>query len=832
MTPIFPGQEYSNPSHSPDQLTLISSRTIMDSINDPIKNLVDFDGFDEYIRVIADRHLFDNGPDLFAVAHSHQTGGSLTVPGSANRVELSAHITPEGFDIPQFADRNFFDHNLELFPDQYHDADLTDFAPIDQSISQFVAQQDGRNLGMSIEPAQPTMSQMPALPIQPAMMLSQAQASPQIVLATFEEQQQWQAFKSQQTQFYHPQPQVPQFQRTEAPHRWDNANGLLRLALQSPFESPVDELFLEYVDPEAPSNPRQTVEPSQQDFLSEEQIQLLQNAEPGACMQPLADIPPTDAVFPHSQLEAEPSPKPLSTRGRRSVSSRISSPEPTPQAAPMGLSFSSLDEATRAMPSRSIENAWEAPSDDPTIPTTQDQRAKYVLDMLEAFQNCAKCKDNKNGNTYLKRWYAGPGSYYNLLAMEKVCWHMLDIAERLHREGPQSTNMYCEEALKKLKTSRDMTFQQRIHHVCAMLKYSKYLCDQLMKGEGLEALVGAPKLKMAGATTMQVQNTRRQKWIIHGRTEDLHHSNRDKNEADEQDHVGEVRTPQRKTKIRQQTKQPARTKPRAKPKAGPADTSRDETDDDEEAAYRRQSNPGIFQAGCSPDIEMYHEPQQVIAAVLQIPTPLPPLKARHNHRESLDTSSIASPASVSSRVAARAPPLPSSEPTFQSSVSSTLSSTSFKSSTSMSRAGNNGFNETVSKNMRKKEDALLTAYRAALKASNISAEAKPAAQKTHLAPSTTKKVPADKIHTTAKTTKISSKIKTKTGTRKSRVDLIEAEANSKRDEPTLKAKRKRTTTELLEDDDQPTPKAKRQRTTKELFAEWMIRNDGSNEDDL
>ncbi|KAF1930486.1 uncharacterized protein M421DRAFT_58385, partial [Didymella exigua CBS 183.55] len=182
-----------------------------------------------------------------------------------------------------------------------------------------------------------------------------------------------------------------------------------------------------------------------------------------------------------------------------------------------GLTFDSLEDAEAAMSSRNIENDWEPPSRDRTAPSTRRQRAKYALQLFQAFQDCSECKDNKNGNSYVKRWKDGPGSYYNAQAMEKVCWHMLDIAERLHTHGPQSTFMYCEEALKKLKGSRDMTFEQRIHHVCAMLKYSKFLCDQLMKGEGLEALVGAPKHKMSGATTMQVQNQRRQKWIVHGR---------------------------------------------------------------------------------------------------------------------------------------------------------------------------------------------------------------------------------------------------------------------------------------------------------------------------
>ena len=825
----------------------------MDPINNPITNLFDF-AFDnnasndnafgdngQDIRIIADQHLFDNGSDLFGTEPSHLAGQTVAVPHSNTRIDLSTHVAPRGFNDPQVPHQDFFKNNLELFADDNLDAGFLDFGPVDQPISQFMVEQFGENFGLSVESAQPIRPLMPNVMIEPETMLNQAQPSPQIMLATFEEQQQWQAFKSQQTQLYQPQPHTSQFQQTETSHQWANVGEVPGLALQSTFESPTDKLFQDFPDPEAPTNPQQTAEPSQQDLLSDEQIHLLQNTEPRAYVQPSVKLSPTNAAFSHGAPNAEFSPRSRSTRGRRSLSSRTSTPDQTPQVELAGLSFASLEDAEAAMPSRYIENAWKAPSDDPTIPITQQKRAKYVLDMFESFQDCSECKDNKNGNSYIKRWLGGPGSYYNLLAMEKVCWHMLDIAERLHNAGPESTNMYCEEALKKLTASQNMTFQQRIYHVCAILKYSKFACDQLMKGEGLETLVGAPKLKMSGATTMQVQNQKRQKWIVHGRTEDPHHSMPGRNEVNYQDEHGEVQLPQRKTKTKQKTKRPAPVKPRTKQKIRPANTSRDEYDDDEEAAHRRQSDPHISHIGYRSDIEMGDEPQQIIAAVLQIPTstPQPTSKPQRNRRESRGTVSVSTSAPVASPVAAPASPESAPALFFPSSTASTPSSTSLKTKQPKHAAspeiripraevdaGRARFRKTSvdkqkGEKMRKKRETLLAAYRAAAKASAISAETKATARVTGLAPSIstmTKKAPAKKesakegaaTTTTTTTTTTGTKIKTNSGTCKRPIDLTETDS----------------------EDEQPSSKAKRQHTAKEWFVEWMIRNDGSNEDDV
>jgi hypothetical protein len=807
----------------------------MDSTNDPIHDLFDFDAFNDNgqdISLLADRHLFDNGPDLFSVDPLALPDQSLDVPPSSNPVDPFAHVkSAENANLP-VPDREFFDNNLDLFIEGSIDAGLPDFAPIDQLAPQFVAQQFGDGFDLAFGSTLPVLSELPTLTIDPAMVFDHTQP-PQIVLATLEEQQQWQAFKNQQTQLFQSQLQAPQL---HAVQQRDDVEDQPNLGLQSPFESPVNESEFspsqgfDYLEVS-----QQATDPSQQNILTDEQIYLLQNAEPAEQIQSSIELPPTDDAFSRNQASSEHSPCSRSSHtGRHSSSPRTATPEQvaehaqTPQVVLVRLTFTSLENAEAAMPSRYIENAWDPPSPDRTIPNTPKERATYVLDMFEAFQDCSECKDNKNGNSYVKRWSGGPGSYYNLHAMEKVCWQMLDIAERMHTGGPQSTNLYCEEALKKLKYSRDMTFEQRIYHVCAMLRYSKFLCDQLMKGEGLEALVGAPKLKMSGATTMQVQNQRRQKWIVHGRTED-------KNEGGGQDNDGDTQLARRKTKPK--TKRTPPTKPRADPKARPANVSHDESDDEEQSAYRRQSDTNIVQLGYDSDIEMIDEPLQVIAPeaspsplpVPHVPSSAPPTQTQTRRNPGgLRLPAPASKALATSPAATPASPVSSPAPSSSSSIASTTSPAlslpttlkikqSKRATSPQVRIPHAEVNagrarwesqarfETQKANMqRKKRETKRVALRAADEARGIAAGVELA----KLVASTPKKTSVNANKPSSN--KITTKAKIKTGTLKRPIILTETDS----------------------EDDEWAPKAKRQRTYNELFAEWTIRNDGSNEDDI
>lgn len=530
----------------------------MNLTNEAIDDVFDFETFDENgldISLTADQHLFDNGPDLFG--QIPLAGEFAALPVLDNLVyPLTGGFSDQSLNLSDH-DYNFFNNNPDLFTDGSFDAVTMSFTTYNQSEPQLMSQQPGGGPGYAFGADLPGFHKLPVSTADHGITYSQHQPAPQTVLATIEEQQQWQSFRNQQASAFQEQLQVPQSQQIPAVQPWQN---FVEPSLNpwSPSDLPIDDqVSLDVQDLSGSETP----DSSQQDILSGEQIRLLQDSQSVEDTQPSVMSLQSDAVILHDETSSR------SVRPRHpDPSSRAATPEQAvqhvqpPHNQIAGLTFASLEDAEAAMPSRYIENAWEPLSQDNTVPTTQEQRAKYVLEMFRAFQDCSTCKDNKQGHSFIKRWSNGPDNYYNLHAMEKVCWQMLDIAERMHAEGPQSTAIYCEEALRKLKGSRNMTFAQRIHHICAILEYSKFLCDQLMKGEGLEALVGTPKQKLAGATTMKTQNQKRQKWIVHGRTEDsLHPTTEDGNGVEEEEDSEGFQPTRRKTKPK--TKR-TRTKPR------------------------------------------------------------------------------------------------------------------------------------------------------------------------------------------------------------------------------------------------------------------------------
>jgi hypothetical protein len=225
------------------------------------------------------------------------------------------------------------------------------------------------------------------------------------------------------------------------------------------------------------------------------------------------------------------------------------------------------------------------------------------------------------GFSFLKRWHNE--GFYNVQEMEKVCWHMCDVAERLHNHGPQVMNIYDPDALKRLKASRNLTFEQRIVAICDMLKLSKFLCDNLMKGEGIEALVGAPKQKMSNAKTMVTQNKKRQKWLASGRDGDPERPKRGQDDGSSEPEDHDVPAPtQRKTKQKPMRTAPA-AKSRAKKTARSRKVDREASDSEVEGPElsRRQSVFGNDDEDESED--------KVMGERTISPTPSPSIPANH-----------------------------------------------------------------------------------------------------------------------------------------------------------------------------------------------------------
>ncbi|KAF2623116.1 hypothetical protein BU25DRAFT_451553 [Macroventuria anomochaeta] len=633
------------------------------------------DNNDQDVSLVAVNHLFSNGPDLFGHELSDELTESMASPRPAGFTEPFADETSHEHTSLLSSGGEYFDQSFDLFQKIDFGNDNTVFASL--SAPQSMAQQsDDVRLGLIFDPTHPAVPLMPTPTVAPAALSVKTLPYPQIVPASVtapngvplwpligmdnlpqasdtHQQQSWQVSANQQTQLFQPQPNAAQVQYMQAIQQWQIVENQPALSLQSSFQSPANGRSPQNV--QSTQNSQQARDsPQQENILSDEQLALLQNGEHTECAHlaiqepprhapnaavlptsttPCPTVPPTAVSHGDDQEEwSEDIPRPHKACTKStSRNVRIATPvqyrhdESLPQTLHVGLTFANLRQAETSMTTRYLESDWQAPSPDNTVPNTHQDRAKYVVMMFNAFQDTSECKDNQEGFSFLKRWLR-PG-YYNVQEMEKVCWHMLDIAERLHAHGPYATNIYCQDALKKLKASRGLTFEQRIVAICDMLKLSKFLCDNLMKGEGIEALVGAPKQKMSGAKTMMVQNQKRQKWIAFGRNEaPLHLAPGEDGilEPDEQNvivNMANVSEPtQCKTKPKSKRSAPATT-PRAKTNARSRTATREDSDDEDEhpVLLRRQS---IFDNNVvdESDLEMADELQRFISSK---PSPAP-----------------------------------------------------------------------------------------------------------------------------------------------------------------------------------------------------------------
>jgi hypothetical protein len=183
------------------------------------------------------------------------------------------------------------------------------------------------------------------------------------------------------------------------------------------------------------------------------------------------------------------------------------------------LTFGNLTQAKTAMAARKLKQDWKADPHDDTRPQNDQQRRKYVIQLLDAFEDITQSTDSQAPNTaFSKRWANHNTSpYYHPAEMETVSWKMLDIAERLHAHGPSALSIYDPPTLADISKSRGIVFAARIDAICDLLRHSKARCDKLMKGEGLDAVVGAPKQKMVNVKTNKVQNGQRARLIGEGR---------------------------------------------------------------------------------------------------------------------------------------------------------------------------------------------------------------------------------------------------------------------------------------------------------------------------
>jgi len=198
---------------------------------------------------------------------------------------------------------------------------------------------------------------------------------------------------------------------------------------------------------------------------------------------------------------------------------------PTPLAAtaadtPLpGLQFANHAQAQQAFAQREVPSNWHSPHPDTSIPQTQADREKYITDMLSAIADTRTCQDSSTVESYQGRWagLAQGRSPYTSQQMETVCWKLLDIAEKLHAQGPGSLRIFDQAKLRTVYKSRKLNFAQRIQFLCDLMQLSKSRCETLLAFDDLEMTVGAPAQMISMAKTNKKQNLKRQEYLVKGR---------------------------------------------------------------------------------------------------------------------------------------------------------------------------------------------------------------------------------------------------------------------------------------------------------------------------
>jgi hypothetical protein len=184
-----------------------------------------------------------------------------------------------------------------------------------------------------------------------------------------------------------------------------------------------------------------------------------------------------------------------------------------------GLHFANRAEAQQAFAQRKVAWTWKAPQPDFTMPLIQQDREKYILQLLAAFKDTSTCQDSGTAISYEERWanLAAGQSTYTPQQLETVCWKLLETALKIHSHGPASLRIFDDGKLKTVHMSRKLNFAARIQLVCDLLRLSKSRCETLLAFDDVEMTVGAPAQMIAMAKTNKKQNRKRQGQLIKGR---------------------------------------------------------------------------------------------------------------------------------------------------------------------------------------------------------------------------------------------------------------------------------------------------------------------------
>ncbi|KAL1651085.1 hypothetical protein SLS61_005603 [Didymella pomorum] len=144
--------------------------------------------------------------------------------------------------------------------------------------------------------------------------------------------------------------------------------------------------------------------------------------------------------------------------------------------------------------------SWFKPADPQAfhkIPETDEELELFVVYMLECMMDTSKAEDKKGprssfDNRWSKKAFKEKGWPVSLEAMEVICWIIVKMAWRYHRDGPAFLNLFDRLHQDKAEKNQDLTFFQRISVISTVLLISKSRVDTCCKHENLGSLVAFP----------------------------------------------------------------------------------------------------------------------------------------------------------------------------------------------------------------------------------------------------------------------------------------------------------------------------------------------------
>lgn len=166
---------------------------------------------------------------------------------------------------------------------------------------------------------------------------------------------------------------------------------------------------------------------------------------------------------------------------------------PLPDYSHIKLESATREESANAFKTRlaSLETHWTPPSPDTSIPVTNADRQAAVRIIFGAMKDTSNASD-ADSKAFHSRWGADALRKYDDVDMLETSWHVVDLAEQLHREGPSILSVRDPHYLAQIKSSGHLTFIQRIRVIASLLIEWKARCDGMIKGDRLHTTVGAP----------------------------------------------------------------------------------------------------------------------------------------------------------------------------------------------------------------------------------------------------------------------------------------------------------------------------------------------------